>query len=167
MANSAPTAIPSAKPWWTLLAFVVACELVGVIGAATTDTGTSAWYLALAKPAFQPPGWVFGPAWTLLYALMGIAAWRVWSSGAAARDKRRALTFFGIQLALNAAWTPVFFGAHWIGAALVILLLLWLFLVGTMAAFRRVDPIAMWLLLPYLAWVTFATILNAAILNLN
>jgi benzodiazapine receptor len=153
--------------WWMPIVFILGCELVGVLGAVTTEAGTSTWYLGLNKPAFQPPGWVFGPMWTLLYAMMGVAAWRVWFLGRVGRERRTALWLFGAQLALNAAWSPVFFGAHWVGTALVIIVLLWIALAATIVAFRRVDRRAMWLLLPYLAWITFATILNAAILQLN
>lgn len=155
------------RKWATALAFVLVCELVGILGALTTQTGTSDWYRALAKPSFQPPSWVFGPAWTLLYALMGIAAWRIWRRGMDQALVRRALGVFLVQLVLNAAWSPVFFGAHEIGLALAILAALWLALVGTIRAFGLLDRPAAWLLAPYLAWVTFALVLNAAILHLN
>lgn len=152
---------------WGVVAFVVVCELAGVVGVLTTETGTSTWYRELAKPAFQPPGWVFGPVWTLLYALMGVAAWRVWRLARATPGRRRALLLFGLQLALNAAWSPVFFGAQAIAAALVVIVALWGALVATVLAFRRLDRAAALLLLPYLAWVTFAAILNEHILALN
>jgi tryptophan-rich sensory protein len=155
------------RSWRGLLVLVVGCELVGVVGALTTGTGSSPWYLALAKPSFQPPGWVFGPVWTLLYALMGIAAWRVVRRGTATPGVRRALVLFGVQLALNAAWSPVFFGAHAITAALVILVALWAVLLLTVLAFRPLDRPAAWLLVPYLAWTTFAAVLNGAIVALN
>jgi tryptophan-rich sensory protein len=147
--------------------FAAACQLPGALGVLATATGDSAWYRELAKPAFQPPGWVFGPVWTLLYALMGVAAWRVWRLGTAAPGVRPALVWFAIQLAINAAWTPVFFGAHAIVAALIVLVALWVALVATIAAFRRVDVPATLLLIPYLVWVSFAVVLNAAIASLN
>ena len=153
--------------WWGWIPFVLVCELVGVVGALTTDTGTSPWYRTLAKPAFQPPGWVFGPVWTLLYALMGVAAWRVWRLGPDTPGVRLALALFAAQLVLNAVWSPVFFGAHRIGLALVILAALWLVLVPTTFAFFRLDRPAGGLLLPYLAWVSFAVVLNASIWRLN
>lgn len=157
--------MPTPRPFLGALAAVLACEAVGLAGAAVTDPG-SAWYRALEKPPFQPPAWVFGPAWTLLYALMGVAAWRVLRRREAP-GARRALGLFAAQLALNAAWSPVFFGAHAIGAALAILVALDVLVAATVVAFRRVDRTAAVLLLPYLAWVLFATTLNAAILRLN
>jgi tryptophan-rich sensory protein len=152
---------------WGVIPFVLVCELVGVLGAWSTGAGSSDWYRSLAKPAFQPPAWLFGPVWTLLYALMGIAAWRIWRLGADHPGVRLALVLFAVQLALNAAWSPVFFGAQQVGAALVVIVLLWLVLVPTVAAFARLDRPAAGLLLPYLAWVTFAAVLNAAIWKLN
>lgn len=157
----------SASRWWIAGAFILGCQMVGVLGALTTDTGTTSWYQELAKPSFQPPGWVFGPVWTLLYAMMGLAAWRIWERRNDHPGARRALGFFAAQLALNAIWTPVFFGAHEIGLALCILVALGLVLIATMRAFGRIDRPALWLLAPYLAWVCFATLLNAAIWRLN
>lgn len=153
--------------WLGAIPYVILCQLVGAVGALTTETGGSPWYEALEKPSFQPPGWVFGPVWTLLYALMGIAAWRVWRLGVARPGVRRALTLFGVQLGLNAIWSPIFFGAHAIGIALGVLTALWLALVLTIVAFRPLDKTAALLLTPYLAWVTFATVLNASIVALN
>ena len=155
------------RTWLTAALFVLVCELAGILGALTTQTGSSTWYQALAKPWFQPPSWVFGPVWVLLYALMGIAAWRIWRRGMEQPGVRRALGLFVLQLVLNAAWSPVFFGAHQIGLALAILAALWLVLAGTIRVFATLDRTAAWLLDPYLAWVTFALVLNAAILHLN
>lgn len=155
------------RNWLTAAAFVLGCQLAGILGVVTTQTGTSSWYRELAKPSFQPPPWLFGPVWTLLYALMGIAAWRVWRRGMDKPGVRLALGLFAVQLALNAAWSPVFFGAHAIGLALAILAALWLVLVATIRSFGMVDRTAAWLLAPYLAWVSFALVLNAAILQLN
>ncbi len=152
--------------WW-ILAFVAVCQLAGVLGVVSTETGSSAWYTSLAKPSFQPPGWLFGPVWTLLYTLMGVAAWRVWRLGLQHPGVRGALVLFALQLVLNAAWSPIFFGAHAIGLALGVLSALALVLLVTILAFRRLDRAAAGLLLPYLAWVAFATILNASILSLN
>ena len=105
--------------------FVLGCELVGIAGALTTETGDSSWYAGLDKPPFNPPGWLFGPVWTVLYALMGIAAFRVWRAGTERAEVRRALGLFAAQLVLNGIWTPIFFGAESIvGGAVVIVLLL-------------------------------------------
>ena len=157
--------MPTARPFLGALAFVIGCEAVGLTGAAVTNPGSD-WYRALAKPSFQPPAWIFGPAWTLLYALMGLAAWRMWQRRAAP-GARTALVLFGAQLAVNAAWSPVFFGAPAVGAALAVIAVLAVLVAATIVAFRRVDRTAAALLLPYLAWVLFATVLNAAILRLN
>ena len=154
------------RPWGAVL-FVVVCQLAGVIGALTTQTGSSSWYRALEMPPFQPPGWVFGPVWTLLYTLMGVAAWRVWRIGTATPGVRLALGLFAAQLFLNAIWSPIFFGAHAIGLAFVVLLALLGTLAATTIVFRRLDRPAAWLLAPYLAWVTFASVLNGSILSLN
>lgn len=155
------------RTWIGAVVFVIVCQAAGVLGVLTTETGGSPWYEALEKPSFQPPGWVFGPVWTLLYALMGIAAWRVWRHGTSTPGVRPGLTLFGIQLGLNAIWSPVFFGAHEITWALAILAALWAVLVATTVVFFRVDRPAGWMLVPYLAWVSFATLLNASIVSLN
>jgi len=124
------------------------------------------WYEALNKPTWTPPNWVFGPVWTTLYAMMAVAAWLVWQHGGFV-GQRRALTWFVIQLALNAAWTPLFFGLHHLGVALVGIVLLWGAIVMTALAFYRVSCVAAWLLVPYLAWVSFAAVLNFFLWRLN
>ncbi len=125
-----------------------------------------AWYVALSKPSWNPPGWVFAPVWTALYALMGLAAWFVWRargwSGAGT-----ALALFVGQLVLNAMWTWLFFGLHRPDLALLEIALLWLVILATLLAFWRVRPLAGALLAPYLAWVGFAIVLNAAIWRKN
>lgn len=125
-----------------------------------------AWYRALRRPEFAPPDAVFGPVWTLLYAAMAIAAWLVWRWR---REKRvrGALLLYGMQLILNAAWSPLFFGAHWIGAALVDIVVLWAALLATLVLFWRVSRVAGGLLAPYLAWVSFAAVLNFEFWRLN
>ena len=122
-----------------------------------------AWYAALNKPAWNPPAWVFGPAWTLLYTLMAIAAWLVWKHD----GWRRPLKLYFVQLLLNAAWTPIFFGAHQLGWALVEIVLLWIAILLTLLAFHGVSRKAAWLMVPYLGWVTFATFLNFTLWRLN
>jgi tryptophan-rich sensory protein len=124
------------------------------------------WYSSLQKPSWNPPGWIFGPVWTALYTMMAVAAWLVWKRGGFTAQ-RRPLTTFLVQLALNAAWTPLFFGLHRPGLAFAEILLLWLAIIATLAAFRRVSRIAAWLLVPYLAWVSFAAALNFALWRLN
>lgn len=124
-------------------------------------------FRALRQPPLSPPGWLFPPVWTVLYLLMGYAAYRVLTSEAAPRDIRSALTLYGIQLLFNLLWSPVFFGLQWRLAALFILLILWVFILLTVRAFHRIDPKAADLLLPYLLWVTFAGYLNFGIYVLN
>jgi translocator protein len=124
------------------------------------------WYAALAKPALTPPGWVFGPVWTLLYAMMGVAAWLVWkqgSPGAAAG----ALTLFFLQLGLNTLWSYLFFGLKSPGLALLNIVALWLAILATLMAFSRHSRPAGHLLLPYLLWVSFALYLNLQFWRLN
>ena len=150
-----------------LLGFVVVCQLAGAVGALTASTGGSAWYQALEKPFFQPPSWVFGPVWTLLYTLMGVAAFLVFRQGWHRRDVRAALGVFAGQLLVNAVWTPVFFGAHLIGPALVVIVVLGVLIALTMRLFFPISRTAGWLLVPYLAWVVFATVLNAALWAMN
>jgi translocator protein len=128
--------------------------------------GPGEWYATLKKPAWNPPGWVFGPVWTALYTMMAVAAWLVWQHGGFA-NQRRPLTLFLVQLALNAAWTPLFFGLHLPGLAFAEILLLWLAIAATVTSFRGVSRPATWLLAPYLAWVTFAAALNFALWRLN
>jgi len=124
------------------------------------------WYASLEKPSWNPPGWVFGPVWTALYTMMAVAAWLVWRRGGFAAQ-RLPLGLFMVQLAFNALWTPLFFGFHWIGTAFVEILLLGLAIAATLAAFRSVSRLAMWLLVPYLAWVSFAAVLNYTLWRLN
>lgn len=124
------------------------------------------WYAALKKPSWNPPGWIFGPVWTALYAMMAVSAWLVWRRGGFA-GQRRALTLFLVQLALNAAWTPLFFGMQRPGVAFAEIVLLWWAIAATLLAFRSVSRAAAWLLAPYLAWVSFASVLNFTLWRLN
>ena len=124
---------------------------------------TDGWYQGLQKPALNPPSWVFGPAWGLLYTLMAVAAWLVWLR----RGMRKPLHWYVGQLVVNAAWTPGFVGLHRVGLALGIIVVLWLAILTTLIAFFRVRRSAGLLLVPYLAWVSFATYLNYSIWQLN
>ncbi len=124
------------------------------------------WYAQLNKPAWNPPAWVFGPVWTALYVMMAVAAWLVWKRGGFVAQ-RRPLALFLAQLMLNASWTPLFFGLHWSGVAFAEIILLWLAIAWTIAAFWRVNRVAAGLLVPYLAWVSFAAVLNGALWRLN
>lgn len=149
-----------------LVLLVALCLGIGALGAAVTATSVEGWYADLIKPSFNPPNQVFGPVWTVLYILMGVAAWRVWRS--ADRDATRGpLTLFALQLALNLGWSVVFFGLQKIAAAVATIVVLDVAILVTTLAFRTVDRLAALLMVPYLAWAAFATVLNVGIWRLN
>ncbi|MCX8035696.1 MAG: tryptophan-rich sensory protein [Candidatus Sumerlaeia bacterium] len=154
------------KPWIALAGFVAVCFVPAVLGAFFTSTSVATWYPALRKPAWTPPGWVFGPVWTALYLSMAVAAWIVWRERGLAGAKT-AMVFFAVQLALNAAWSPLFFGLKHPAAALIDVVLLWTFIAATIISFWQIKPPAAILLLPYWVWVGFATGLNYAIWRMN
>ena len=155
------------KRYAVLALFILLPLAAGGIGSIATARSVGEWYTVLSKPWWNPPSWIFGPAWTLLYVLMGVAAWRVWLSAGSFGSARSALILFLLQLALNGLWSWLFFGFRMPGAALVELLLLWAFIAATIRAFSFHDYTAAWMMVPYLAWVSFAGALNAAILILN
>lgn len=152
--------------WVSLVLWIAACFGVAGLGARWTAIEIPRWYRSLRQPRFTPPNWLFGPVWSLLYLLMAIAAWRV-TLAPASQARTIALWLFVAQLALNLAWTYLFFHRHAIAGALGEILLLWATIGITMMAFGRIDPVAGWLMLPYLAWVSFASVLNGAIWRLN
>jgi len=145
---------------------VVVCNAVGAAPALVTATGSGTWYDALAQPALAPPNWVFGPVWTLLFTLLGVAAYLVLRDG---RGRRRTLAFglFVAQYVLNVAWTLVFFGGQDLAGGLAVIAALWAGIAATLAAFYRVRSAAGALLVPYLAWVSFAAYLNYGFWALN
>jgi translocator protein len=150
-----------------LLAFVLIPLLVGAGSGFVTAAAVRDWYPTLVRPSFAPPAWVFGPVWTVLYCMMGFAAWLVWRKGGRSAAGRVALGLFALQLVLNGLWSLLFFGMRAPGVALIEIVVLWAAIAVTLGAFRRVDAVAGWLLVPYLAWVTFATVLNAGFWWLN
>ena len=147
-----------------LMGLIILTLLVGASGTLFTEPNIPTWYAGLIKPDFNPPNWLFAPVWTTLYILMAIAAWRVWRLTG---WKSPEMTVWFVQLALNAIWTPLFFGAHLLLLALVEIALLWLAIAATLVLFWRRDRIAGLLFVPYLAWVSFASTLNWAIWQLN
>ena len=155
------------KDWLAALVAVVVSELAGVVGSVFTMPAIPVWYAGLVKPALNPPAWVFAPVWTALYFLMGVAAYLVWRKGWHRASVKVALGVFAGQLLLNILWSLVFFGLHNINAGLVCIAALWMFILATMMAFARVSKPAMWLLVPYLLWVSFASYLNYSLLMLN
>jgi tryptophan-rich sensory protein len=154
------------RDWLGLAGFVVLCLGVSGIGGAVTSTSVGTWYQTLERPVFNPPDWVFAPVWTALYLMMAVAGWRVWRA-AASPARRAALLAFGVQLALNLAWSFLFFGFRWIGAALVEIVALLAAIAITTSLFLRVDRPAALLFVPYLLWVAYATALNAALWLMN
>jgi translocator protein len=152
--------------WLSLLTSLGCCLTVGAIGGRWTAPAIPTWYRGLRKPFFNPPNGVFAPVWTTLYLLMGVAAWRIAVQPESA-VRTLGLSLFVVQLALNLAWSWIFFRRHAMGAALVEMALLWAAIAATLGTFAQVDRAAAWLLAPYLAWVSFAALLNLAIWRLN
>jgi tryptophan-rich sensory protein len=150
----------------TLAAWILLAEGAGLLGSFFTAPAIGGWYAALAKPELAPPNWIFGPVWTTLFLLMGIAAYLVWKKPAK-KGRTLALRLFFAQLSLNVAWSALFFGLHDPGAALADIAFLWVSIAATMWSFSKVSGPAALLLAPYLAWVSFATYLNYSIWVLN
>lgn len=153
---------------FALLVSLAAPLVAGAVGNAVTSPYITGWYAELAKPAFNPPNWVFGPVWTLLYILMGLALYFVWTAPKSKKyDKKKAITAFGVQLALNVLWSVVFFGLQspWLGVMTIVGLLIGILL--TVQLFQPISKKAAYLLVPYVLWVSFATVLNTAVAVLN
>jgi benzodiazapine receptor len=148
-----------------LTAFVGLCLIVAGVGGAATVSSVHSWYPHLRKPSFNPPDWVFGPIWTVLYILMAVAAWRVWRRQA--RGRSIALALWGFQLTLNLGWSLIFFGLHAPAAALAELALLLAAVAASVIAFAQQDALGALLLIPYLCWSSFAFLLNFEIWKLN
>jgi tryptophan-rich sensory protein len=155
---------PAGKRWGVLVGLLALCFAVAGIAGWATATSVDSWYPTLAKPGFTPPDQVFGPVWSVLYAMMALAAWLAWRR-VGWRD--RALGLFFAQLALNLAWSVLFFGLQLVGAALAEILLLLALIAATTLAFWRIDRRAGLLLVPYLLWVGYASLLNGAIWLMN
>lgn len=153
--------------WISLAFWIVLSQAAGLIGSFFTAPAISEWYAFLLKPDLAPPNWVFAPVWTTLFLLMGIAAFLVAKHGFGRTGVRLALTLFVIQLALNTLWSILFFGLRSPGAALIEIIILWLAIAATLWAFATVSRPAAWLLVPYIAWVSFAAYLNYSIWLLN
>lgn len=146
---------------------ITACLLVGFLSGFTTADAISGWYATLEKPFFNPPSWIFGPVWTFLYILMGISAGLVWKSNFPSNVKNKALFIFGAQLLANGLWSILFFSLESPTLAFLDIILLLALIVYTILLFKNINKMASWLLLPYLLWVSFATILNLSIMILN
>ncbi len=148
------------------LAAAIAITLAAAaIGSVATFQSIPTWYATLNKPALNPPNWVFGPVWTTLYVLMAVSAYLVWNSKS--RQKREALAIYGFQLILNVAWSIAFFGSKSPFYGLVVIIALWLAIAATIVKFNKISGQASWLLIPYMAWVSFALYLNYSVWLLN
>jgi len=150
-----------------LIFSIVICQLAGIVGAFFTGDSILTWYAGLNKPSFNPPDWIFGPVWVILYLLMGISLFNVWKEGLKNREIKSAFTIFIVQLIFNAAWSIVFFGAQSIIGGLIIIVILWVLILITILKFIKISRAAGILLIPYLLWVSFATVLNFFIYKLN
>ena len=146
---------------------IIVSQLAGIIGSVFTSSSVDGWYSQITKPVFNPPSWVFGPVWTTLYVLMGIAAFLIWKRGWDRKDVKVALSIFAGQLVLNTFWSIIFFRLESPGGAFIEIIFLWLAIVATIVAFAKISKPAAWLLVPYIAWVSFAAYLNYSIYVLN
>ncbi len=152
------------KNFGKLSVCIIFCELVGLLSTPFTIASIPIWYAGLIKPPFSPPNWLFGPVWMILYCFMGIAAYLVWKNGLKNKKVKTALRYFLIQLFLNFIWSPLFFGLHLPLIALLDICILLVMIVITMKQFRGISKIAFYLFIPYLLWVSFATLLNLSII---
>ncbi|HOW34127.1 MAG TPA: tryptophan-rich sensory protein [Methanoregulaceae archaeon] len=159
--------VSKTKAGGILIGSVLLCNCAGLLGSLFTTTGPGSWYSTLIKPAFNPPAWIFAPVWTLLYILMGISLYLVIMEGMKGRDVRIPLLVFTIQLILNLLWSYAFFGLESTFFGLLVIILLWISIVATMILFYPVRKAAAWLLVPYILWVSFATLLTYTIYSLN
>ncbi|MBT3304435.1 tryptophan-rich sensory protein [Candidatus Woesearchaeota archaeon] len=148
---------------WKLIISLVLPFIASAIGGLFTVSSVSTWYVDLVKPSFNPPSWLFGPVWTILYLLMGIALYLVWTK----KFNKQAFTLFGIQLVLNALWSILFFGLKQPLLAFIEIIILWVMILVTIIYFYKINKNSAYLLIPYLLWVSFAAILNLAIFILN
>ena len=153
-------------PWLGLVVFLVVCFGAAGIGGAVTTPKIGSWYATLVKPSWNPPNWIFGPVWSALYLGMAVAAWLVWRQGGLG-GAAMPLALFGVQLVLNVLWSCLFFGIQNPGLAFIEVLLLWTAIAATMVAFWFRSTVAGLLFVPYLAWVSFASVLNFVIWRLN
>jgi translocator protein len=150
-----------------LIISIVIPVAVGATSGFFTATGVDSWYQTISKPSWNPPGWIFAPVWTTLYIMMGIALFLVWKSNTNESLKKKAISLFAVQLLLNFFWSIIFFNQEQPGWALADIIVMWLAILLTIFAFANVNKMASWLLVPYISWVSFATILNYTIWKLN
>jgi tryptophan-rich sensory protein len=159
--------LPSARSMGLLVLCIAIPLIIGLIGSFFTMPEVGGWYAGLQKPFFNPPAWIFGPVWTFLYILMGISLWLVIRDGMGSRPVQQAVTLFAAQLTLNLAWSIIFFGMHLITVAFIEILILLVLIVATTLTFKRINPTAGWLFIPYLCWTAFASVLTGTLWLLN
>jgi translocator protein len=169
VADPLPAVTPLASRRGLVLGLIAASSVLvtSTAGRIVSAPGVRGWYRTIAKPSFNPPNWAFPVAWSLLFALMGVAFWRVLRAPAETPGRRAAIALFLAQLVVNVGWSVAFFGANSPLYGLLVIVPFWAMIVATLVAFRAIDRLAGWLLVPYLAWVSFAAVLNAAIWRLN
>ena len=157
----------SARPILRLVLCLALCLGVGAVGAVATYPEIPTWYAGLAKPSWTPPNWAFPVVWNTLYVAMGVSLWMLWERTPPSPERSTAIGLFVLQLALNAAWSPVFFKLHQTRLALAIIVAMIVAVAATIGKAWNVHRAAAWLLVPYLAWITYASTLNAGIVALN
>ena len=155
------------KSSFKLFFSIAICQAAGLIGTIFTVSSIQNWYKLLNQPSFQPPNWLFGPVWTILYTFMGISLYWIWIKGTKKKEVSQAIILFFIHLALNSSWSVIFFGIHNIFLALINIVVLWIFIVIVMVKFYKIDKKASYILIPYIVSVSFATVLNYNILLMN
>lgn len=153
---------------WKLIVAIVICEGVGIISGLLSRSEMNTWFATLAKPSWNPPAYLFGPVWTTLYLLMGVSLWIIWKSDTIAiKKKRNAINIFAVQLFLNFWWSILFFKLHQPGLAFIDILLMLITILLTIYQFFKISKLAAWLLVPYISWVIFASVLNYTIWKMN
>lgn len=150
-----------------LILSIVICQLAGIIGSFFTVDSIANWYITLNKPEFNPPNWIFGPVWIFLYLLMGISMFLIWREGLKNKNIKEAFVIFIVQLVFNTAWSIVFFGAQSIAGGLIVIIILLILIIICISKFMKISKLAGILLVPYLLWTLFATVLNYFIFKLN
>ena len=150
-----------------IAASILICHFAGLIGSVATYPYITTWYASLQKPFFNPPNWLFGPAWLILYTLMGISLYLVWEKGLKNKEVKRSVVVFGVQLALNSLWSVLFFGLKNLMLAFIEIIALWAFIAISIVSFYKISKKAALLLVPYILWVSFAALLNYSVWMLN
>jgi tryptophan-rich sensory protein len=153
--------------WLRLAISIAACQAAGLVGSLFTFSAINNWYIYLNKPSFNPPNWLFGPVWTILYTLMGISLYLIWQKGIKYKKVKQAAGIFVLHLVINALWSIIFFGFHQLLLSLFVIGLLLALIVILIRRFYPIQPWAAYLLVPYLSWVSFAMVLNFELWRLN